>query len=192
MTLSILIPSKEEPNVFKTIARAEELFPNAQIITCNDREGKGKGWAIRQALQYATGDVICFIDGDFDIDPIMITRLIPFLDKYDIVLGSKIIRGRLSRRLLTKLSRLFIHTLFGFNFDSQTGLKLFKKEAIPEWVNDGFMFDLEIISRAHDAGLKIVQVPIETTPYGATSKPLRGKGVFKCLKEALKIWMKRF
>lgn len=189
--MSILIPSRNEPKISLMVAEAEKCFPEAQIIICNDRYGKGKGWAVREALKEATGNIICFIDGDLDINPVMIGRLIPFIKDYDIVVGKKRIKGRPTRKLVTFLSRIFIKLLFGLNIDSQTGLKLFKREALPEWNENQFMFDLEVLYKAKDAGFKIVEVPVEVTPYGATSKKLSNKGVFKCLLAALRMWKDR-
>lgn len=191
MMLSILIPSRNEPKISLMIAETEKIFPEAQIVICNDRYGKGKGWAVRQALQEATGDIIAFIDGDFDISPVMLNRLLPFIKDYDIVVGKKRIKGRPTRKAVTWLSRIFIRTLFGIQCDSQTGVKLFKREALPEWNENEFMFDLEILYKAKDAGFKMVEVPVEVTPYGATSKKLTNKGVFKCFIKAIKMWLDR-
>lgn len=190
MNLSILIPSKDEPKIQKMVEATENEFPNAsQIIVCNDREGRGKGWAVRQALEHATGDVICFIDGDLDIHPRMISRLIPFLNDYDIVVGRKQIRGFISRRWITRASRLFFKILFGLSIDSQTGIKLFKRDALCEWETDDFMFDVEILTKAKDAGFKIIEVPVEVTPYGSTSKRIKSKNLVNCLCSAMKIWV---
>ena len=191
ISLSILIPCKEEPNVTEVIRECEINFPEAKSVVCNDREGRGKGWAVREALKHADSEWVCFIDGDMDIHPRMIRRLIPFTEDYDIILGKKQIRGSLTRRLVTRVSRLVIRTLFAMDYDTQTGIKLFKRESIPEWDNDEYMFDLEIISKAHDAGFKIIEVPVEVTPYGSTSKTLRGKNIIRCFLETLKIWRKR-
>lgn len=190
MLLSIIIPSRTEPNIQDMVDITEKHFPNAhQIIVANDREGHGKGWAVRQALQHATGDVICFIDGDMDIHPRMIKRLIPFLDDYDCVVGRKQIRGLLSRRILTRLSRLYIHTLFDINIDTQTGLKLFNRHILEDWKSDKFMFDLEILAKLRQKRIDIIEVPVEVTPVGASSKRMGVKNVYNCLIESFMIWL---
>jgi glycosyltransferase involved in cell wall biosynthesis len=189
MKISILIPSKDEANVVDVVSEAEKLFPDAEIIVCNDRYGNGKGWAVRQAMLNCHGDVICLIDADMDIHPRMIKRLIPFLEDYDIVLGRKQVRKLLSRRLLTRLSRIYIRALFGLSYDTQTGLKLFKKYAIPYWKSDSFAFDVEVIGRAHKEGVSIIEVPVEVTEQGKSSKPMKLKNVLKALKESFKIWL---
>jgi glycosyltransferase involved in cell wall biosynthesis len=187
--MSILIPSKDEPNIQETVAEIEKLFPQAEIIVCNDRYGNGKGWAIRQAVLHCKGDIICFIDGDMDIHPRMIFRLIPFLKDYDIVLGRKQIRKRLSRRILTILSRIYIRFLFGLPYDTQTGIKLFKKSVIPYWSSNSFSFDVEIIGLAHKNKVSIIEVPVEVTDRGKSAKAVKLSNVLKALLESFKIWI---
>lgn len=189
MNLSILIPSNNEPQIHNLVAAIEDLFPEAEVIVCNDRYQNGKGWALRHAMQQCRGDVVCFIDGDMDIHPRMIRRLIPFLEDYDVVLGKKQVRKLLSRRLLTRLSRLYIRMLFGLSYDTQTGLKLFRKSAMPFWQSSSFSFDLEIIGRAHDNHVSIIEVPVEVTESGKSAKPMKLANVLRALKESFKIWL---
>lgn len=188
MNLSILIPSKDEPKIHDMIAETEAQFPQAQIIICNDRDGRGKGWAVRTALAEATGDVICFIDGDLDIHPSQIKRLIPFIADYDVVVGEKMVRGSRGRRWVTRLSRIYLHLFFGFDYDTQTGIKLFRRYSLLPWHCDNFMFDLEILCNARRKGLQIINVPVEVTDYGSSSKPMRFRHIIKCLRESLNIW----
>jgi glycosyltransferase involved in cell wall biosynthesis len=181
--LSILIPNKMERRIHEVLADIDELFPGSQAIVAVDREGRGKGWAVRTALEYAKGDVICFLDGDMDIEPRMIKRLLPFLADYDIVVGRKQIRGIPSRRILTRLSRWFIQALFGLGIDTQTGIKLFKREALSHWDSDGFMFDLEILAKARIMGARIIEVPVEAV----IERKMNSRSIIKCLNEAIKI-----
>jgi glycosyltransferase involved in cell wall biosynthesis len=187
--ISILIPSHHEPLINDVVSECERLFHDSEIIVCNDRYGNGKGWAVRQAMLYCKGDVICLIDGDMDIHPRMILRLIPFLEDYDIVLGKKQGVKRLSRRILTHLSRLYIRTLFGLGYDTQTGLKLFKRNIVPYWSSNSFSFDLEILTLAKTNGAKIIEVPIEVTEKGKSSKPMKFRNILRALFESFKIWI---
>lgn len=189
MSLSILIPNHNEENIERMVEETERIFPEAEIIVCTDRYSKGKGWSLRQAMLHCSNDVVCLIDGDLDIHPRMIKRLIPFLEDYDIVLGKKQIRSRLSRRILTRLSRLYIRALFGLSFDTQTGIKLFKKSVVPYWEANSYAFDIEVIGRAHALGIPIIEVPVEVTPEGKSSKPMKLKNIVNALKESFKIWV---
>ena len=156
---SILIPSKLEPNIHKFIEQIEQEIRPSQIIVYNDRYGKGKGYALREALKEATGNYFIFIDGDFDIQPYEIKKIIPYLSQYDVVVGNKGLPKRLDRKLLTILSRLWIRLLFNLGIDTQTGIKGFNYK--PKWKTDGFAFDIEILSKAKNEHKNIIEIPIK-------------------------------
>ena len=179
--LSILIPAYQEPKIREFMEQIEyDIIPN-QIIVCNDRYGKGKGWALREALKEATGNRIVFIDGDGDIQPYEINKLITYMYQYDIVVGKKQLPGSLNRKVLTYLSRLYILALFGLTIDTQTGIKAFNYK--PEWKTDGWAFDIEILYKAKKDGKSMIEVPIK-----AIVSDTKNLGdILKTLWESLKI-----
>ena len=164
--LSILIPNRQEPQIQRFIEECERILPAHEIIISNDTEGKGKGWALREALKHAKGDQICFFDGDGDIEPRMLLRLLPFLEDFDVVVGSKRITHAPGRRkIMTHVTRIWFRFLYGVQVDTQTGLKLFRRQVFNPfasyWESNGFIFDAEIIANLQKKGFKIVEVPIE-------------------------------
>lgn len=182
--LSIIIPTHNEPELAEMVNTTFKCFPQVQIIVTDDIERKGKGWAVRNGLKEAEGDIIAFLDADLDIHPRMINRLLPFLEDYDIVVGTKgIEKGLLKRRILTHLSRAYIRVMFGLKIDTQTGIKLFKREAIQEWKTNGFGFDIEILMKAKRKGYTMVEVPIDAI----IKKGMRWKAIYNTLKETFKI-----
>lgn len=160
--LSIIIPNRTEPNIVKLIDDIEKMGIANQIIISTDRESKGKGWAIREALKQAEGNYIIFIDGDYDIHPSQITKLLEFLPKYNVVVGRKrIVYLPLKRKIITILSRIYIKLLFGITVDTQTGIKAFDYK--PEFALDGYSFSMEILNNAKKLGKTMIEVPIEAT-----------------------------
>jgi glycosyltransferase involved in cell wall biosynthesis len=189
MRLSIIFPSFNEPNVYKTIREAKALFPDAQIIVAEDKKGLGKGWSVRKGLLASCGGVIVFLDGDGDIKPRMIKRLLPFLDDYDIVVGGKGIGGMpLDRKIITLASRIFIKCLFWLDVDTQTGIKAMHRDAVIPWISDSFAFDMEFLAIAKKRGLKMIEVGIEAT----ISKKKSIKVLWQTLVSSLKIWFRLF
>jgi glycosyltransferase involved in cell wall biosynthesis len=185
MDLSILLPNHNEENIHETITEIERLFPEAQIITACDREGRGKGWAIRNALTEAKGEWIVFLDADGDIHPRMLKRLITFTDDFDIVVGSKrICKTHYRRKILTFFSRIYIAVFFGVGCDTQTGIKIFRRSSIDRWATDGFLFDIEILSGSIRKGYKVIEVPIECEIKA--QMPLRV--VWKTFVESIVLW----
>ena len=188
--LSIILPCHNvDQNALKTFTEEIEVqynYTEIEIIVSNDAEGRGKGWAIRQGLLASRGNVVCFIDGDGDIPASMIARLLPFLKENDVVCGVKPISGIWSRRILTYLSRLYITAMFNVKVDSQTGIKVFKKEFLSDFYNDGFLFDLELLSKAKKKGAKIAECPIDCK---AAYKHMKATSIWKTLKESITLWL---
>lgn len=185
--ISLIMPCHNEGKRQEFMEDIQEKLPMVdQIIACNDRHSQGKGWAVREALQYLTGNYVIFLDGDGDIDPKMVKRLLPYLSDYDIVVGVKPISGLWSRRILTYWSRLYIALLFGTKCDTQTGCKVFKRYALEEWYSNGFLYDLEIIALAKKKGMKIIEVPIECQ---TVNKPMKLSSIWKTFKESITLWL---
>lgn len=185
MKLSIILPNRNEPNIHRTVVWCKVHFPEAQIIVSDDPKSNGKGWAIREGLKKATGDAICFLDGDGDISPRMINRLLPFLYDYDIVCGVKPISGIWSRRILTYFSRAYIAFFFNVKVDSQTGIKLFKRYVISDWYSNGWLFDLEILSVAKQNCRSMIEVPIEAT----VNRKMKLISIWNTFKESITLWL---
>src|SRR3990167_2676914 len=100
--LSIILPNHYEATIHEFIAEVEGRFPRCEIIISNDSESKGKGWAIREALRHCQGSQVVFLDGDGEIPARMLLRLLPFLEDFDVVVGSKrITHSRLRRKIMT-------------------------------------------------------------------------------------------
>ena len=181
--ISILIPNATEDRIQEVISEVEEEFPGSQIIICHDRYRQGKGWAVREAFTQAKYERVAFLDGDMDIHPRMIRRLLPHLKEFDIVVGKKDTRASFGRWLLTILSRMYIWLMFRIPVDTQTGVKVFWKYAIPDWHNDSYAFDIEILAKANKMGFTMFEVTVEAK----RSKPMKMKSIIHTLIESLKI-----
>ena len=179
--LSILIPSHNEPNVKEFVREIYDLGIYCNVIVQEDTDGRGKGWALREAMKDALGNNIVFLDGDGDIKPYEIKKLIPYLKQYDVVVGKKELPLRKDRKIITFLSRFYIKFMFGINIDTQTGLKGFNYK--PEWKTDGWMFDVEIIYKAKKMKKTMIDIPIKATVSG--SKGI--KDIWESVKETMKI-----
>jgi len=181
---SVLIPNHLENNIEEFVKEIEKAFPCEQIIIATDRYGKGKGWALREALKEAKGDIIIFLDADGDISPKMIKRFLPFLEDCDAVIGSKtVVNSPLHRKIITYLSRVYIRLMFALPFDTQTGLKMFRRNILPSWKTDGYAFDIEILNKLKKNKARIIEIPIEASIKGKVSL----KMLWRIFLETLKI-----
>jgi glycosyltransferase involved in cell wall biosynthesis len=174
----------------KMFKETRKYFPDDEIIHVRDVHGKGKGWAVRTGFKRALKmsrhyeDMFCYIDGDLDIHPIEIKKLADrCTNEVDIVVGTKGLSGNLQRKIITWLSRKYIKFMFGLDFDTQTGLKIFRKHAIFLNKNNGFLFDIEMLSKAKQAGMIIKEVPIKAT----LNKNVKLSALIKTFIESIKI-----
>ena len=146
------------------------------IILLRHKKNKGKGSAIRTAIQNATGEIILIQDADLDYDPRDYQSLIqPILDnRAEVVYGSRRLKkdsnktagvlflvGGISLTLLTNL--LFPSARLT---DEPTGYKIFCGELLRnmELQCKRFEFCPEVTCKVLKRGIKIVEVPINYTP----------------------------
>jgi glycosyltransferase involved in cell wall biosynthesis len=177
----VILPSRNEKGVERFAEEVASVIDDGEVIISCDPKGKGKGWAIRQGLEVAKGNIIVFLDGDGDIPARMIKRLLPFVEDFDAVVGSKrITHKHYSRRLLSYLSRLYIKFMFGVKCDTQTGIKIFRAYVLDDYLCDGYLFDLEILCRLETEGRRVVEVPIEAE----INRKMSGRAVCKTLLES--------
>ena len=143
-------------------AQCRKFFPKAEIILQDDLEGRGKGWAIREGVKKATRPYVCFIDGDLDIHPVEIHKLLNEIYDYHVIIGNRVYQASIIRRILNLGYKLLIYLLFGFavSIDTQSGVKLFRYYALPEWETDSFAYDIEILAKVIKLGYPIKQVPV--------------------------------
>lgn len=132
----------------------------------------GAGGATLTGLAYARKydyDIAATMDADGQHDPADVLNGITISDKneVDLLIGSRLInsKGMSKTKVLgNKGLSLITHILFGINVtDSQSGLRIFSKQAIAnlEWKTTGYEFCSEMIWRAKQAKMKISEYPIQ-------------------------------
>lgn len=151
--------------------RARKENFHIKIITYHIN--RGKGGAIKEGIEKASGEYIAFLDADLDLSP---THLHQFLEALlnedaDIVIGSKLHKdSRLNypwkRKIMSYGYFIILRILFRLKLkDTQTGVKLFRAEAIKpiarELKTSGYAFDIEILARANDIGCRILEMPVQ-------------------------------
>ncbi|MCX6380193.1 MAG: glycosyltransferase family 2 protein [Armatimonadetes bacterium] len=147
----------------------EGKYPDVKVVF--HPENRGKGAAIRTAIENATGDYLIVQDADLEYDPReYFTLLEPLLDgRADVVYGSRFLGGgahrvhffwhRLGNGFLTLLSNM----LTNLNLtDMEVCYKVFKSEvikSIPLRCNR-FDFEPEITAKVARRKCRIYEVPI--------------------------------
>lgn len=145
-------------------------------------ENRGKGYTVKYGMLKAKGDIVGFIDGGMDINPVGIPLLLDQMNFHDadIVLGSKLhpesnVNYPLARKILSWGYRNLTRLFFGFIVrDTQVGLKFFKrkvvKDVFPRILVKKFAFDVEVLAVARARGFtKIYEGPIQLDFSGLSS-----------------------
>ncbi len=80
-------------------------------------QDRGLASALRYGAEHSDGEVLVFMDTDFNHDPAMIPQLIKFLEYYDVVIGSRfVMRGGMedpARYVFSFVYNLGLRFLFG-------------------------------------------------------------------------------
>jgi dolichyl-phosphate beta-glucosyltransferase len=144
------------------------------ILVIGTPERRGKGFAVREGVQLAAGDVIGFVDAD-NKTPISEFAKIEsrLIDGYDVVIGSRSLtdsqierRQPWYRRLGSKGYAIVKRASVGLDdiVDTQCGFKFFQRDVARDLFQrqtiDGYMFDVEILYVARQRGYRIAQVPV--------------------------------
>ncbi|HEY3052794.1 MAG TPA: glycosyltransferase family 2 protein [Thermoanaerobaculia bacterium] len=132
----------------------------------------GKGWAIRQGLTIARGDVIVVQDGDKEYDPAELERVVrPIQEgRARVVYGSRFlgsVRNMYFRyRLVNRLLVLAVRLLYGARItDEATAYKAFHRSVVQSLPLNCIRFEFcpEVTAKILRLGYQIHEVPINYT-----------------------------
>ncbi|MFA5333173.1 MAG: glycosyltransferase family 2 protein [Candidatus Nanoarchaeia archaeon] len=109
---------------------------------------KGKGSAVNRGLKELKSDFAVIIDADLEYHPKYILPMVKMLKKNDLILSIRQRKDPIHRKLLGYFFKQFVRLLFGFNFDTQSGLKVFKTKLIKnlDLNSKNWVFDIEFIN----------------------------------------------
>ncbi len=157
-------------NTIEVLRRIENQYAN--IIVVHTEINQGKGHALKRAFEYSSGRYIVFCDADMELPPSQLTTYFDIMEReqVDIVIGSKRhpeskLHYSFIRRTISLIYFMFVKVVFGLPIrDTQTGLKLFKREALegvfPRILVKAFAYDLEVLVAAYKNGFSIAESPI--------------------------------
>lgn len=115
--ISIIIPVYNEADAIgDLVLQIRSLYPDFEVIVINDGSTDdsaavasnagvfvyshpyniGNGAAIKSGIRIASGDILVFIDGDFQHDPEDIGKMLEYFPDYDMVVGARSMGGQAS------------------------------------------------------------------------------------------------
>lgn len=216
MKLSILIPVYNEKNtILEVIDAVKKVDIPKEIIIVDDFStdgtrdvlknlkdkdvkvyyhdaNRGKGRAIRTAIEHVTGDIIVIQDADMEYDPEDYYLLVEPIEHghYSVVYGSRYINNQntlaFSRYMLaTKILNWASNILYRARItDEPTCYKVFKADVLKNMKLDceRFEFCPEVTAKVRKAGYEIYEVPISYRPRSVKEgKKIRWKDGFQAL-----------
>lgn len=197
----ILIPTyNESENLRPLVAEIKRHLPDSQVWIIDDnspdgtgaladelskadpegvrvlhRAGKeGLGKAYRDGFRTVLKtDLERFVqmDADFSHPPDVLPRLVAALDRVDLALGSRYVKGGgtqnwgLKRRLLSRGGNFYARTVLGLPIKDLTGgFKAYRRSVLERYLNaptgsSGYNFQIEFTALALDAGFSWEEVP---------------------------------
>jgi dolichyl-phosphate beta-glucosyltransferase len=147
---------------------------NPRLLAVGNKERRGKGYGLRQAIPHCTGTYIGFSDADNKTPITEFDKVLPLLqDGADLVIGQRPHGGaliekkqNLVRRVGSRVFKIYMHTMVGLRniYDTQCGFKFFRAEVARDLFArqqiDGYMYDVEILYLADKAGYRIDQIEV--------------------------------
>lgn len=167
----LLVNDGSTDRTFDEAMRARKENFHIKVVTYHIN--RGKGGAIKEGIQKASGEYIAFLDADLDLSPVHLHQFMEALldEDADIVIGSKLHKdSRLNypwnRKVMSYGYFVLLRILFRLKLkDTQTGVKLFRADAIKpiarELKTSGYAFDIEILARANKIGCRILEMPVQ-------------------------------
>jgi len=170
----VVVDDSSPDNTLDVATRLQQVFGEDHFRIVS-RPGKlGLGSAYSAGLKASKGDRVILMDADLSHDPEHIPQMIRVMEseKVDIVSGTRYksgggVAGWDTFRKLTSCGANFLATFLlstGGASDLTGSFRLYERSAIelilPQVGSKGYAFQMEILVRAHSAGLKIGEVPI--------------------------------
>lgn len=229
MQISVIIPMYNESRVIEKTARIlseymSQRFSSYEILFSDDgstdgcgelvrslhlpfvrvvgeSQNHGKGFAVRNAMLVAEGELVLFTDADLAYGTDVIGRIYDFYTEHtqdaQLILGSRNLEKdgyeayRPIRKLMSKIYLRVLGLVGGFRLsDSQCGCKAFQKDAARDIFQrcevNGYAFDFEAILWAERLGWKISEIPVKVLSHDE-SKVHIVRDSFRMLRDLIKI-----
>ncbi len=131
---------------------------------------RGLATALRYGAEHSQGEVLVFMDTDFNHDPAMIPQLVKFLEYYDVVIGSRfVMRGGMEDRvryIASFIYNLGLRFLFGTRvWDNLSGFFAIYRDKLLELNLDQIFYGygdyfIRLLMVGWRRGWRMLEIPV--------------------------------
>ncbi|MGB6735712.1 MAG: dolichyl-phosphate beta-glucosyltransferase, partial [Candidatus Sulfotelmatobacter sp.] len=167
----IVVNDGSRDNTADLVREFAERNPMLRLV--ENPGNRGKGYAVRNGMLNARGEVVVFSDADLSSPIEEMPKLLAALASgTDIAIGSRWLRAELQtrrqslhRQLFGRVFNLLLRIILGLQFkDTQCGFKAFTRRAaqtiLPLQRIERWGFDPEILFLARKFGFRVEEVPV--------------------------------
>ncbi|MDX6231355.1 MAG: dolichol-phosphate mannosyltransferase [Nocardioidaceae bacterium] len=175
--VDVLVVDDSSPDgTARLVTGHREYRRRLQLLSRLKKDGLGA--AYRAGFSWALAgsyDAIVQMDADLSHPPERIPALLAALERADVAIGSRYVRGGgvrnwpLRRRAISRGGNIYVRLVLGMPVhDATAGFKAFRREALEaigavHSESNGYCFQIENTWRASRLGLRITEVPITFT-----------------------------
>ncbi len=164
----IFVDDRSRDRTRQVIQQIVEAHPGRAIQVLAHEHNVGRGGTVMDGMRIGRGRFLAFIDIDLEVHArYLLPCLLALEQGHDVATALRIYRfswRSLDRYVLSRGYRWLVRRMIGVPLqDTETGFKVFRADRIrpvlEACVDRGWVWDTEVMVRAHAAGLRIVEVP---------------------------------
>jgi len=170
--------------------RLANEYPVVRVI--HHEVNKGYGGALQTGFKNASKELVFYTDGDGQFKIEEITKLLPFIENFDIVSGYRISRrDPFIRKVNAFMWGTLVNALFKIRVsDVDSAFKLYRRKIFDEitLTAQGALIDTEVLAKAKAKGFTITEVGVNHYPRVAGEQTgARLSVIFKAFKELFEL-----
>jgi glycosyltransferase involved in cell wall biosynthesis len=161
----ICVNDGSKDSTLEVLEDLAKRFPSVRVI--NHPVNKGFGYTIRELYHAGNKELVFSLPGDYQFAPKELLTMASGLRTHDFVIGHRVKRNDPPRRKMqSSIYNLMLRTFHGISFKDVNSIKLFRREIIDRITlrSETPFVDAELCIRAHRAGYKVIEIPIEHLP----------------------------
>jgi dolichol-phosphate mannosyltransferase len=175
--------------------------PRVHLLRRKEKLGLGSAYVegFKYALSRPEIEYVFEMDADFSHDPASIPNFLAAIKNYDLVLGSRYLRGvtvvnwPLSRLILSYSANLFTRVVTGLPVhDATGGFKCFRRCVLESIEldgvrSDGYSFQIEMSFKCWKKGFRIKEIPITFVDRRVGSSKMSQKIIWEAVSLVLRL-----